>query len=423
MSAENPPRNEIRKERTVENPEDLSAREVSKSEMADERRTLAAEIIQERKERRDKIATLRVRTSLFKNTLEHSGQPESGLEEGEALEDVRAEEANLLTGSIQSFLSDKHNDFNNKVESVSDLADGISQLVDTDSTLSLIREKIAAHYEDAMIKGRSRVEQTILRNKAFFVHVMLESSPTEQPNDSDISFEDKLDLILSLEPSLATSSVIPGTDEAGRVSGVWGKGDSGGVLIAGGRISAASETDMGSFASDIQSRDSFVEEGKSLTEIDSVVQSPKRSKIEGTGVGGHNEFVVDAPEVLGYFKPGFIDGNGTFLVGTSDMHTQTGAETILQIADRYRERLNYISSKGLPFYVMTPDRHFFEVHKVKDDGSLEVGEELTPEQAAKSPAGLQPEMRKEIGRKLLNTNLVQGEEARTAIGTVIENIH
>jgi len=412
------------KERKVVAPEELSARQISKTEMADERSQLAAEIIRERKEARDKIAELRVRASLLDTKLQGAEPSESSVEEADQLETTRTERANSLTERFENHLHTENGLMTEteRIMSATDLTESMNHLVDADSLLKSIRGKIASHYGEALGRATSRVEQTMLRNNAFLVHVMLERDPSETPHESDLSFEDKLDIILSLEPSIATSSVIPGTDDNGKVSGIWGMGEQGGLLVGGGRISAASSEDFGSYAESIKSRSTFGGSAESLTDIDTVVQAPKRARVGEHDTWTHNEIIVDNPEVLGYFKPGFMDDKGSFLIGVPGMYADGNAENIQQAVDGYQARFAAMREKGLPFFAMTPDRHFFEVLRISNDGSMEVGEEYTPEQAAKSPAGMRPEIRKTIGRKLLEKDFAQGEEARGVVSKIIEEI-
>lgn len=89
---------------------------------------------------------------------------------------------------------------------------------------------------------------------------------------------------------------------------------------------------------------------------------------------------------------------------------------------RYRDRFKHIKEKGLPFYVMTTDRRFFEVLQVNDNGSLTVGSELTPEQSAKGRAGLSPEKRKEIGKELLQREIFRTQESQQEAERIIEEL-
>lgn len=288
----------VLKEREVVNPEELSPREFSKENLATERTRLASEIAEERRAGRGQIAELRIRASLLQQKLEQSGQNiESAQGDLEKLETQRTERANSLAGKVKGFLgieTTKDKELSSVVdtkreaivfsktelEEVSnELEESTNKLVDADQALASLREKIAGHYAEAGDHMHRTVEQTMLRNNAFLVHTINENPSLRHNENSNVSagasFEDDLDILLSLEPSLSASSVSPGIDEEGRVSGLWSH--SGGVLISGGRISAASVQDVGTLSQGIKSRYAFSEGDKSASDIDAVVQSPRRS--------------------------------------------------------------------------------------------------------------------------------------------------
>ncbi len=71
---------------------------------------------------------------------------------------------------------------------------------------------------------------------------------------------------------------------------------------------------------------------------------------------------------------------------------------------------------------MSPDRRFFEVLTVNENGSLDIGSELTPEVAAKGRAGLPPETRKEIGKNLLEKNVFKSNDTHEEAREIVENL-
>lgn len=451
---EKPEETPLLKERAVASPEEHSAREFSKNEMATERAKLAAEIKQERKEGRDKVAELRVRINLLKTKLEQSGTPESIQDELEKLETERTERANSLTGRVKSFLNIEAKGDKDSVlqqeeltalkqeqeEAAEDLKESMGQLADADAGLAALKEKITGHYTEAGGEMRKTVEQTILRNSVFLVHTINENPALRHNENSNVAaeatFDDDLDILLALEPSLSASSIQSGADEEGRVSGLWSH--SGGVLVSGGRIAAGSEQDVGTLSKGIKSRHAFSDANKSAEQIDAIVQAPRRST--PGELGGYNELVVDNPEISGYFKSGAVDERGVFWANTLDTRSDlekihelyerspSGAEYRDELGrfnrnlNRFRERFDQIKARGMPFYVMTPDRRFFEVNAVRENGSLETGTELTPEQAARGRAGLPPEKRKEIGKNLLERKVFRNESAQREAEQIIDGL-
>lgn len=443
------PMGPVLKERSVSSSEELSAREYSKREMGEERARLAAEIKAERKQGRDKLSELRVRTSLLKNKVERSGDSEPVAAELAGLESERSKGANSLAGRVARFLRIGERTPTTASEEVvaedteevsGDLEESIDQLVDTDSNLESLKERISAHYAEAGEQAGKSVEQVMLRNNAFLVHTINENPALRHNANSNVSaeatFDDDIDILLALEPSVSASSVQPGTDEDGRVSGLWSH--SGGVLIAGGKITAASEQDVGTLSKGIKQRHAFSESDKSIEEIDAVVQNSRKT-VPGE-IGGYNELVVDNPEIAGYFKAGAMDDQGTFwaynlstreelekihaLYARSPNSDELRGELDLfnRNLSRYRDRFNAIKAKGLPFYVMTPDRRFFEVLAVQDNGVLDTGPELLPEHAAHGRAGLPPEKRKELGKDLLERKVFRNAAAQQEAERIVEEL-
>lgn len=449
----------ILKERIVQNPEDLSAREFSKENLAAERAVLASEIRQERREGRDKIAELKVRINLLNTKLESSSANQEQLQkEIEQLEETRTKRANSLAGKVRNFLGiemgkdteltdavgDKERilelTIQEKEEAATELRDSIGKLSDVDASLASVRERIPAHYDEAGEQMQKTVEQTMLRNGVFFVHTINETKGLRHNSNSNVAenatFEDDIDILLSLEPSLSTSTLQSGVDEEGKVSGLWSQ--SGGVLISGGKIAAALEQDIGTLSQGIKSRHAFSEGDKTVEQIDEVVSAPRRST--PGELGGYNELVVDNPEISGYFKPAERDESGVFWANSlktredlmalhesyqrnsnsSEYRDKSGMFN--RNLSKFRERFNLIKEKGLPFYAMTPDRRFFEVMGVNENGSLAVGTELTPEMAAKARAGLSTEKRKEVGKKLLEREVFRDETTKTEASSILEEL-
>lgn len=449
----------VLQEREVVDPEMLSERQWSKDHMSEERSRLAVEIAEERYVGRHKLAELHMHVRALQSRLERSGQDSESLRtELETLEGQRVARANSLSGKVRSLLRiessldaalgahvrAKHESLGvlreEHVAMAAELERSTRELVDTDESLVALREKITSHYSLAAEQMHRAVEQTMLRNNVFLVHTINEHAELRHNENSNVSkhasFEDDLDILLSLEPSVSASSVSPGVDEEGRVSGLWSH--SGGVLISGGAITAAAMQDMGTHSLGIKERRAPGATGTSTADIDVVVGSA-RSSLPGE-IGGYNELVVDNPKISGYFKPGAIDESGRFWAYSLD--TRKNLEELHEIyhrspsgyeykdasemfhgnLNRYRDRFNQIKEKGLPFYVMTSDRRFFEVLHVNENGSLTVGEELTPEQAAKSRAGLSFEKRKEIGTKLLHREVFRNQESYQEAAEIIEEL-
>jgi hypothetical protein len=469
----------VLRERNIKNPDELTGRQYSRENMSEDRSRLAAEIKQERVEAREKLAMHRTQVEQLSKKVEESDQEiESAMQDLEYLEQERSARANSLAGRFRNFLhiettKDKEIDANSaeknsfiesstaeKQEAERELEESMNMLIDSDAAFASIKEKLAEHYAGALEKEQTNVEQTMLRNKAFFVHTILENSHQHHNINSNVSekasFEDDLDIFLSLEPSVSASSLVSGENEKGLVSGIWGGADSpSGLLIGGGSIGAYSEEDAETVSLGIKKRaqkevpeynQEYVSKAQSFENRDEnwIADMDKVTKRQ---VGGsviddksYNEFVIDNPEAIGYFKGGEQDEKGAFWINNLDtkdklaeLHKQYNYDPTSSVYSgmheefsskikEYKDRFDMIKAKGLPFYVMTPDRRFHEVKNVNENGSLEIGEELTPEQAATGRAGLSPEKRKEIGTKLLHKEVFRGEETHKEAQDIVSSL-
>ncbi len=357
-------------ERAIVNPELLSEKEASKKFLAEERQKLAEEIRAERRQSRDKLGELTARTEIegiF--PIEGEADIERMAKNYDALTDMRAGEANgiaeRLAGSEMS------------EEDVIEERENIKQLIDNDDKLNSLREKLAAHYAKAdglakekFEKIQKSVEQALARNNAFLVHTFTTHEELRHNANSNITgratLEDDIDLLLSLEPSISTSSITPGLktslfqEEFGNI----------GVILGGGDIEGATHTDAGSISTGIKQRRIIGENSVSVEKIDEVIGQRKDGD-------GYNEVVVNNPKVFGIFKSVQVDESGKMTGNPKYFEQYVGTAT----------------QKGIPPYVMTPDRRLFEFVSIDDDGTVTVGAEITPEQVATGKAGLPSEKR------------------------------
>lgn len=370
------------KERVIINPELLNEKEASKKMLAEERIKLAQEIREQRNAQGGRL-------SRMKNVLE-SGQEKLEGEQGDKhfgrLSDLQSAEANLMVERISS-------------EELSDQDAGaekenMDQLIENSEKLKSIKDKIKEHYKkaDEIAKRKfesmqKSIEQTMIRNNAFIVHTFLLDERLRHNENSNIAqratLEDDIDILLSLEPSISTSSIVPGSRH-----GLWGGRI--GVVLGGGDIRGITQTDNGTITGGIKMRNGKISSSKEIDE-----------KVSDKGERGYNELVVNNPEVFGFFQNVQIDKLGN-MIGFEE----TGFEQ--DNKNRKEYFLKYIDlaiQKGMSPLIMTPDRRLFEFSSISNEGIVSVGAEITPEQVAKGKAGLSNEKRKEIGEKIIAKNI------------------
>jgi len=281
------------------------------------------------------------------------------------------------------------------VQEAQEERENISNLISSSEGIRALKAKLEDHYAkaDALSQKqfettRKTVEQTLLRNNAFIVHTFLTDERQRHNANSNISerasLENDMDLLLSLEPSISTSSVIPGCKH-----GLWNEKI--GVILGGGEIKNASIQDAGTRTGGIKERTGGINNSQ---EIDQVV-SDKQDR-------AYNELVVDNPKVFGFFQNVHIDESGR-MVDLSTLNARQDEKK--EQRDKFIAYMSLGEKKGMPLMILTPDRRLFEFVSIDENGVVSVGSEITPEQVAKGRAGLPEEKRREIGEEIIAKNL------------------
>ena len=441
------------KPRVVEEPVQLSEREASKYVFSQERDTLAQEIRAERQANQERLRDLRAAAEALRARINVSEQ-EVALSDQEYthLTNMRAQEANTISARIRSLISRSGITFSSDEETEQAVAladtrrneaalalqnlkeeqDNLNALLEDDSILDDIKHRLAEHYKmagefaekklDSVLRS---VEHVSKRNEAFIVHMISENKLLRHNDNSNVAnettYEDDLDIVLALEPSLSASSVQPGIE-----SGLW-PGASG-FLLGGGKIGQSFSRDIGTKPRGLKAR------GGDYSTIEEIDSSSKRT--EGAE---YNELVVDNPEVCGFFQHAEQDEEGVFWLGgltlkhqyelasTETEHERrntNSSNTSLWKTNisKYERRFSAARERGIPLYIMSKDRHMFEFLGIKADGSLEVGQEISPHDIITADAGLRPEERKKIGERLLQKTIFRDgqtqEEAKLITDTL-----
>lgn len=412
------------KERALEKPELLSEKEASKKFLAEERKKLAEEIRRERKLQQGRLSALK---TTAENAATSTENVESGREDnryGRILE-LQSTEANELAKRVSSSeLSE---------QDAQDEQENISQLIASGENIKSLKAKLEEHYAkaDAIAKERfdtlnRSLEHVMQRNNAFIVHKITEGEGRHNilSNVSgETTYEDDIDILLSLEPSISASSAT-----SGEKTKLW-PGASG-FLLGGGQVGAAESHDAGTTTDGIKRRGGG---NSSIEKIDEVVgrkDKESRQRYESRGDHNYNEIVVNNPEVFGFFQNAEADESGRFWVYDLDIKEQSekaGKEYVYREllkgnVNNYRHRFSVAQERGIPLFIMTEDRKVYECLGVNDDGTVKAGKQITPEEIATGRAGLSAEKRKQLGERLLKKKVFKSqktqEEARKIIGSL-----
>lgn len=290
--------------------------------------------------------------------------------------------------------------------------------------------------EQRELESSREVEDVILRNDAFIVHMVAEMEGVKHNKNSNISqeatWEDDVEGLFAFRPSVSASSFTPGEK-----TNLW-SGKSG-FLLGGGQIGEVGTNDFGSHGDGIRKRGG---EPSSIEKIDEVVGRKdkfSRQAYEQTGIHSMNEMVVNNPEVFGFFQHAEKDADGK--MWAHDLKTKEYAEMareeqshgrqkmpgsyselLQKHISEYQEKFKFVRERGIPLYIMTGDREVYSLIAVNEDGSLEVGKKLTPKEVATGRAGLVSEKRKEIGERILAKNLFRKPELQKEAREIIESL-
>ena len=377
-------------ERTMAAPPDLKeTKKATKKEMAEERSNLAREIIQMRNETRASTRETTARLEAAERALDEEKTGwEKAKDEFRDLSISVARQANDLATRIagtSEWPISKQRTTEEWKATQREEVDELKELLGNDTALEKMREKISAvqvtteqSAKDWFERQLKTVEQTMARNNAFVVHAFNEPGSLQHHNANSIvgrnaTLEDDMDMALALEPSLSCSSII-----SGKRQGLWS--NSMGLIIGGGDIPFAGAGDIGTVPTGIDKRTS----GKSASiDVDKIVRAERTS---------YNELVVDNPKVFGMYQQVYIAEDGSFQISADRVKT-------------FSDRMQLGWKKGIPRFVMTPDRRMFEYSYTEKNGMVVVGKEIHPEDVVKGRAGLGVDDREELGRDVIQRNL------------------
>jgi len=392
----------LMKEREIEKPELLSKEGASKKFLAEERAKLAQEIWTQRNAQRERLSKLKNIIDVAQEKIES----ENGDKQVGRISELQSNEANLMANRLGSAESLSEKD-------AEDERGNIAQLISNSKGISSLKKKLGEFYAkaDEIAKNKfetmqKTVEQTLLRNNVFIVHAIQVDERNRHNANSNISqratIEDDMDILLSLEPSISSSSLVPGTKQ-----GLWE--NSIGVVIGGGDIRGVAQTDNGTLPEGIDGRNGNVSTSQEIDE-----------KVSDKSDRGYNELVVNNPKVFGFYQNVNIDESGK-MIGFSLNKKYENKKDSQRKKEEFMNHMNLAAQKGMPLLIMTPDRKLFEFINIADDGTVSVGEEITPEKVALGKAGLSNEKRQEIGEEIISKNLFKNiKHQKEAKGRIAE---
>lgn len=266
-----------------------------------------------------------------------------------------------------------------------EIEETVEKLIENSGKLAELKAKLTEHYKKADEAAKEKfdflkkaVEQVMVRNQAFVVHVFVTREDGRHNSNSNISgratVEDDLDTILAFEPSIPTSTVSLGSEH-----GFWENSHMG-VILGGGDIQGAAFGDDNTRAK-LKYRNGVKSSAEEIDEM-----------ISGRDItDSYNELTVNNPKVFGVFRRVRKNKAGELYINENDLGG---------------DGKKLAESRGLPFLIMSPDRRLFNLVDVDEAGVVTLGEEVTPEQVAEGKAGMEENSwRQQLGKKILDKHL------------------
>ncbi|MCF7843992.1 hypothetical protein K9M47_03800 [Candidatus Gracilibacteria bacterium] len=291
-------------------------------------------------------------------------------------------EADKQYGELAAIQSEESNIFVEKLNLDSKVPDGgslsskeeIDAHIENSDKLKQLKLKVFEFYEKAEESTkenfesiRKTVERVMVETNAFIIYTFTASGESSEEGGSKgsqvDSIKNKLDILLSFEPSISTSSVIPGSKQELR-KGKYG------VVLGGGDIDSVKENGDANVSN--ASNDEVACDSLGIYK-----------KIADRNYRQYNEILVTNPQLFGFVLNVNVDDNG----GLYDFKTSV-AEDAVRFKSDFMATMDFAKSRGLPQLVMTPDRRMFSFLDITDEGVVTVGEEITPEMIAKSRMSL-----------------------------------
>jgi len=266
-----------------------------------------------------------------------------------------------------------------------EIEETVEKLIENSEKLAELKAKLTEHYKKADETAKEKfdflkkaVEQVMVRNQAFVVHVFVTYEDGRHNSNSNISgratVEDDLNTILAFEPSIPTSTVSLGSGHR-----LWTESDMG-VILGGGDIQGAAPGDDNTQAK-LKYRNGVESSAEEIDEM-----------ISGRDItDSYNELTVNNPKVFGVFRIAQKNEAGELYIDENDLGG---------------DGKKLAESRGLPFLIMSPDRRLFNLVDVDERGIVTLGEEVTPEQVAEGKAGMvENSWRQQLGKKILDKHL------------------
>lgn len=406
--------NEVRRVERERPPEQKELRELSRTKDTENRSELSESIKAKRKEYFEgKHQTQEKNTSLKEVIEEQTLSLEGVTEEFEKIShEIETRKANKILEIANYFKLKNLREQLGNVERKKDVVasdldrnrvmlDQLDQIMSDQSALLGARSEIKDYYTnlgetysqlEAEKYGRD-VGNMMREHSAFFFHAInTEADDAQKVNgviNPNIPCEDRLKILLSLEPTISASTVKHDTEMKHDFT-LWSRS---GVILSGGHITEAGRNDISSQSQGVDKRNSTQVRHKELRSVSEAIED------RGTS---YNELIIREPKIAGYY-----------------LWVNADREWPISLNEIQQKEFQEAEALGLPLYTVI-DGRVIESFLVNEGTELMPGaDEVTPKSLLKSPQiSLDETRRKELREEVLNDTTFNMEKFEEKIPEV-----
>lgn len=313
-------------------------------------------------------------------------------------------------------------DYEKRSSEKKELIKAYDYLIDEETKLAALIEE--AHKENAqwdenkrqeMIREEERrdVAKLAKEHGVFFVSSIVdnEEKPSQNNraiNTKKLNFNDQLDILHGLDPTIAASTLHMGTKQKTFGDGSWG------VFISGGRVLGGERSDAGSEVYGLRDR-RISKNSRTTKAIENAILrklwSEDSSRYEDST--SYNELVVENPEIAGVY----VTWDNSFPNLNQETIKLENVKGGVRY-DRWWKNLQDVMKRGLPLFVLNRENNTVRMMYDIDveNKSFKVTPEYDPENIANMPGTYQQHLGKEEKRKAVMrvfdkvTGLISEEE-------------
>jgi hypothetical protein len=244
-------------------------------------------------------------------------------------------------------------------------------------------------------------------HKTYFVHQIVDAEWKPSANNraldtKKLSWEDQLDILTGLHPTISTSTLDQGSTQ--RIFG--GKGGWG-ALLSGGRALGGGKNDIGSIGVGLRDRRFTSKSDEGVEAIEKAISGREENAT-------YNELIVEQPEMAGVFCK-WSNGMPPLTEETTMPSRYVSEDGNTYRFDSWWQTIRSVQDRGIPIFVLDMNNQARLIHDVDfENKTFKVTPAIDPEDIGNHKLHLGPEgERASIGRVFDKVSHLLTDEERT----------